>query len=209
MCISPRSIHCVDYQHRWYSWEVFVNMYTTQRAQPLSGRDCEGCKEIIEILSYLAILNNMGILIFTLKGSFNWELYDDGLMKGSNLNKLWGIVVLEHILIMLKMALSALIDDSPAWVVEEAKRERWLHEHRIQLADELAETAAPKLAREMSPNAGKRDIAIEEDILQSVSNFEPSKVANGNLAEGIFPAGGSATSTKTSTSPAKSFLERR
>ena len=74
------------------------------------------------------------------------------------INELWAIVALEHVLIFLKMCLSACIEDKPAWVVEAEKRDHWEKERKEQMNYELAKQNS--------------DLDVSS-ILNSVANFRP------------------------------------
>ena len=68
--------------------------------------------------------------------SVDWWSYLTGRIR---LNEVWAIVILEHILIMTKMGLSSCIEDTPGWVVDAVKRERWETEARAEMAQRKLE----------------------------------------------------------------------
>jgi hypothetical protein len=114
--------------------------------------------------------------------SVDWWSYLTGRVR---LNEVWAIVILEHILIMTKMGLSSCIEDTPGWVVDAVKRERWETEARAEMAqrklEELQERNNGGGTKKGGAGGGgggslKQMMGQEQlmdDILESVANFEP------------------------------------
>ena len=78
------------------------------------------------------------------------------------INMLWAIVFLEHLLVMIKMGLGAMIEDTPAWVYDAIKRERWESERLQEIAEETLE---------MLKEADTKNLRTE--VLESVGDWVP------------------------------------
>ena len=92
------------------------------------------------------------------------------LTRHVRINELWAIVVLEHILIILKMCIGAFIEDTPAWVDDAMKRERWEAERLQQIAEEKLD-----MLKKSSQNLKSSDLnGLSPGTLSSVGNFTPA-----------------------------------
>ena len=92
-----------------------------------------------------------------------------------SLNEVWALVILEHILIIAKMGLSGCIEDTPGWVVDAVKRERWETEARAEMAQRKLEEL-----QERNGSGGQATLKqimeqdqFMDDILKSVADFVP------------------------------------
>ena len=77
-------------------------------------------------MSLVSICSNCAIIYFTsnkLAGLFAWKL--------TKLEQLLCVVLIEHVIIGLKLLLSALISDVPAWVVKERHEEKKNYERMM------------------------------------------------------------------------------
>ena len=76
---------------------------------------------VIQFLGYMSILTNVGVLYFTLDGNLGGQWWTS-LTGGTTLGRLVGMIIIEHILVTVKVMLSAIIQDEPAWVMDAKKR---------------------------------------------------------------------------------------
>ena len=95
--------------------EMVCNTTVMQRAHCRCARDIGSWQTLQEGLSLVSSIIIVGLLLFTMRGELGpmykrwFPTYD---------MTMWSLIVLEHILLLTKIGLSAIIDDRPAWVVE-------------------------------------------------------------------------------------------
>jgi ankyrin repeat protein len=141
--------------------EMVVNTSVVQRAPTLSARDIGSWQTIQEGLGVAAIVVNVALLLFTMEGELG-AFYKSWFPTYSA--SLWALISLEHILLFVKLVAAGIIEDKPAWVVEEEQlyqfRQKMLAEQATRqsaLKESAAVTsfarAAPKAA--MPPKWGK------------------------------------------------------
>ena len=140
---------------------MVVNTSVVQRAPTLSARDIGSWQTIQEGLGVAAIVVNVALLLFTMEGELG-AFYKSWFPTYSA--SLWALISLEHILLFVKLVAAGIIEDKPAWVVEEEQlyqfRQKMLAEQATRqsaLKESAAVTsfarAAPKAA--MPPKWGK------------------------------------------------------
>jgi len=102
--------------------------------------------DILEIISYISVLTNMGLIVFT----------DNYLKQFSDINeadKVWILLIFEHAVFILKFVIARLIPDTPGWV-------RKLNAKRIFLRELAIEGTSSYL-----PVGGIEDDEAEKDVL--------------------------------------------
>lgn len=110
---------------------------------------------ILEFMSFAAVAVNCAVLFFTVKTDFE-SLLDIGYSadwgEGGDfyLNKLWILLIIEHVVLGAKALLSLTIDDSAAWVQHDEDRNDEEEKKRL-----LRETKQTKHGRESICVAGK------------------------------------------------------
>lgn len=97
-----------------------------QRPPFESETEVQTFMSILEFMSFAAVAVNCGVLFFTVKGDF-----ESLLLLGSNawadssdfyIDKLWMLLIIEHVVLGAKALLSLTIDDSAAWVQHDEDR---------------------------------------------------------------------------------------
>ena len=113
--------------------------------------------------------------------SRDWWWYLTGHIR---MNQLWAMVALEHVLIMLKMCLGACIEDTPSWVTDARKREKWEDERLQQMAEEKLDMIKKKENR--LTGADLADLA-NSGVLTSVADFIPAPPPQRPVGVGFLP----------------------
>lgn len=119
--------------------------------------------------------------------SRDWWWYLTGHVR---INELWAIVALEHVLLFLKMSLSACIEDKPAWVVETEKRDNWEEEMKDQM--------------DFNKKAKQKSDLDVSSLLNSVANFQPEPPKGPAPGKGGIVGEGFLPDQKTEETPTKS-----
>jgi anoctamin-10 len=95
--------------------EMKINTSVIQRAPTTGARNIGSWQTIQEAMTLSSMIVNCCLLLFTLNGELGptyiawFPTYEA---------RLWSILVLEHILLMVKVMMVNLIDDTPAWVID-------------------------------------------------------------------------------------------
>jgi len=109
-----------------------------QRPLPREAINIGNWLQILEILSYIAIITNSSIIVFTshklemfLRSNYSTDELEIVKLK-------WGIAILiEHVCFLLKFILSLLIPDTPHWVRQAHARQ--VYERKVHLGGEEEE----------------------------------------------------------------------
>ena len=109
--------------------EMTVNTSVIQRAPPLSARDIGSWQTIQEALAMGSIISNVAILWFTMDGDLGYHY--NQLFPTKN-QSLWALIILEHILLLVKIVCSVLIDDVPGWVKEAEELDSFKKEMQLK-----------------------------------------------------------------------------
>ena len=95
--------------------EMIVNTSVAQRAPTTGAKDIGSWQMIQEGMCLASMVVNVGLLLFTMKGQLG-TFYETWFPTYEA--RLWSLIVLEHILLLTKVAMVALIEDKPKWVIE-------------------------------------------------------------------------------------------
>jgi len=125
--------------------DLFKLIKGMQRPRPKEASDIGPWLRILEIISYLAVITNSAIIVWTSQ-ELNKYARDDK-DNISMYEKLLIGLVLEHAILIIKFMLSEFIPDAPAWVREAAARKSYFKQ--IILEDALKQSA--KLHRRKVP----------------------------------------------------------
>jgi ankyrin repeat protein len=126
--------------------EMTVNTSVIQRAPTLSARDIGSWQTIQEALALASILSNVAILWFTMGGDLGTTYKS---FFPTQDKSLWALIILEHILLLVKILCSVLIDDVPGWVKEAEELDAFKKDLQVQ-----AEKKAPKATSKEAGIAG-------------------------------------------------------
>merc|ERR1712046_87640 len=87
---------------------------------------------ILEFISIVAVATNIGVLCFTSdKLAKTYHLTDEQRLKA--------FVIIEHIVILIKLFMSAIISDVPEWVTLRLARDQYMLQSREELIAREAE----------------------------------------------------------------------
>lgn len=81
---------------------------------------------VLEFMSMAAVATNVGVLCFTsdhLATTFNL----------TPLQRVWGFIILEHIVILVKLGIAQFVDDRPEWVTLRLARDEYMMAHREEI----------------------------------------------------------------------------
>ena len=132
---------------------------------PISKNVTFGPREIM-VQPGNELYNGTWTEVVEFNASRDWWWY---LTRHVRLNELWAIVALEHILIILKMFIGACIEDTPAWVEDAMRRDRWEAERLQQIAEDKLDMLKKK------GNLQSTDFSnLEPSTLSSIGNFTPA-----------------------------------
>lgn len=101
-----------------------------QRPNPRSAVDIGNWEEILEIMSYLAVLTNVGLICFTSEKLHEW-------LPMNSVTTIWVAVIAEHVILVIKWLLSRTIPDTPSWVRKTHARRKFLKLLEEERNDEL------------------------------------------------------------------------
>ena len=110
--------------------------------------------------SVVGVYNASWIEAATENSSRDWWWFMTGHLR---INMLWAIVFLEHLLIMIKMGLGAMIEDTPAWVYDAIKREVWERERVEEMREEEEERRKEAATKN-----------LRSEVLDSVGDWRPA-----------------------------------
>jgi len=102
--------------------DAFKILNTMQRPNPKGANSIGYWKDILEIISYLAVASNC-CLIFITSTTVDSFLANYGIYS-----RVWMAVGAEHLVIVIKFILSKVIPDTPHWVREAYLRKEYLKE---------------------------------------------------------------------------------
>ena len=139
---------CVNVLYIRFS--VDINLRVVQRGKPQAAKNIGSWEDIVSVLTFVAIVSNIGILHFTFGGTFssmdlnNMTLANTTGASGNGLEQiyaftewydiefdtasksLWALIILEHISIMAKIFLEHCMSNEPHWVREAIRNRRKL-----------------------------------------------------------------------------------
>lgn len=95
-------------------------MKAFQRPAPREAANIGTWLQILEALSYIAVVFNCAILAFT---SEQLHKYNPDITV---FDKLWISIAIEHVIFVLKFFISKFIPDSPVWVQEAYAKKMYL-----------------------------------------------------------------------------------
>eukprot|EP00944_MAST-04C_sp_MAST-4C-sp1_P005805 g5805.t1 len=154
--------------------EMTVNTSVIQRAPPLSARDIGSWQTIQEALAMGSIISNVAILWFTMDGDLGY--YYNQLFPTKN-QSLWALIILEHILLLVKILCSVLIDDVPGWVKEAEELDSFKKEMQLKAKKKESRTStqpaiagvAPRSVPQptVTPKWGKLKRMMKQAIMKS------------------------------------------
>jgi hypothetical protein len=110
-----------------------------QRPRPKEAANIGTWRKILEIISYLAVVTNCGILVWTSDELNKYAKDEHG--NVSIYTKLLIGVILEHAIFLFKFFLAEFIPDAPGWVVEANARKTYYKQLLVEDAIKLSRSS--------------------------------------------------------------------
>lgn len=113
--------------------EIRVDAYKlcleSRRPEPMGAEDIGTWYSILEIMATISVMTNAGIVVFTSDNGLTMEW------------KMWLFILVEHIVLLMKFAVSVLLDDVPHDVKLQQERSRYFIEKIVSLVPDDDDTA--------------------------------------------------------------------
>merc|ERR1712070_682358 len=103
----------------------------TRRPEYERAENIGSWKDVLELLSFLCVMTNVGILGFASDGlaDFIPAIYSD--VHGSYI-RLWTVFLIEHLLVLLKVIVADAMPDKPEDEQQEANRREMLAKRKVE-----------------------------------------------------------------------------